>query len=369
MIDKNNEAEIRDFRRRLLQWFAANQRPLPWRETYEPYHVWISEIMGQQTQMDRVAQYFRRWIAQFPDIVSVAEAPEQAILKVWEGLGYYSRARNIQRAARQMVASGNPEIPADQDALLALPGIGPYTAAAILSIAYNLPVPLRDANVERLLARLADIDRPLKQSATQKRLAGLVQTLLDRESPRMYNQALMELGALICTPKKPACEQCPVHLHCRALKADTVEFRPLPSNKQKKIEILMACGILHYQGRIFIQQRLSDDIWGGLWEFPGGRLEEGETPEDAAMREVAEETGWQLTNLSPFKTVVHHYTRYRVTLHGFLAELASLPAKPLLTAAQQYAWVPLAHLRDYPYPAGHRMLVASLQDTSFPEIR
>ncbi len=369
MIDKNNEAEIRDFRRRLLQWFAENQRPLPWRGTYAPYHVWISEIMGQQTQMDRVAQYFRRWVEQFPDIVSVAEAPELAILKAWEGLGYYSRARNIQRAAQQMVASGPPEIPADYEALLALPGIGPYTAAAILSIAYNLPVPLRDANVERLMARLADIDRPLKQTATQKRLAALVESLLDRASPRMYNQALMELGALVCTPKKPACDQCPVHIHCRALKADTVEFRPLPTNKQKKIEIFMACGILHYQGRIFIQQRLADDIWGGLWEFPGGRLEEGEAPADAAIREVAEETGWRVAKLAPFKTVVHHYTRYRVTLHGFLCALDDSPSKPLLTAAQQYAWVELAQLREFPYPAGHRMLVAALQDGLIPGIR
>lgn len=369
MIDKNNEADIADFRHRLLQWFDGNQRSLPWRETYDPYHVWISEIMGQQTQLDRVAQYFRRWIGQFPDIVSVTEAPEQAILKVWEGLGYYSRARNIQRAARLMVASGNPSVPADFDALLALPGIGPYTAAAILSIAYNLPVPLRDANVERLFARLADIDRPLKQAATQKRLAILAQTLLDQASPRMYNQGLMELGALVCTPKNPACERCPVHLHCRALKADTVEFRPLPTNKQKKIEILMACGILQYQGRIFIQQRLADDIWGGLWEFPGGRLEDGETPLDAAMREVAEETGWEVAKLLPFKTVVHHYTRYRVTLHGFFGRMDALPGDPLLTAAQQSAWVPLAQLREYPYPAGHRMLVEALQTGDFPEIR
>jgi len=370
VIDKNNEADICDFRRRLLRWFECNQRSLPWRATYEPYHVWISEIMGQQTQMDRVAQYFVRWIEQFPDIVSVAEAPEQAILKAWEGLGYYSRARNIQRAAQQMIASGSSEIPADYQALLALPGIGPYTAAAILSIAYNLPVPLRDANVERLFARLADIDRPLKQTAVQKRLAGLSQTLLDRESPRLYNQALMELGALVCTPKKPTCEQCPVHMHCRALKADTVEFRPLPTDRQKKIEIFMACGILHYQGRIFIQQRLADDIWGGLWEFPGGRLEEGETPLDAAMREVAEETGWQVTKFSPFKTVVHHYTRYRVTLHGFLGTLDSLPTRPCLTAAQQYAWVRPAQLHEYPYPAGHRMLVAALgNSTVFPGIR
>ncbi|WP_321283919.1 A/G-specific adenine glycosylase [uncultured Vibrio sp.] len=368
MIDKNNEADIQDFRCRLLRWFAENQRPLPWRESYEPYQVWISEIMGQQTQMDRVAQYFCRWVAQFPDLASVADASEQKILKAWEGLGYYSRARNIQRAARQLLAAGYGDVPSDYTTLLALPGVGPYTAAAIVSIAFNQPVALRDANVERVFARLADIDSPLKQAPTRKYLDALAQTLLDPVSPRLYNQALMELGALVCTPKKPACAACPVQMHCRAFKADTVEFRPLPSDKQKKIEIVMACGILHHQGRIFVQQRLADDIWGGLWEFPGGRLEEGESPLAAAKREVAEETGWQVRQLDPFKTVVHHYTRYRVTLHAFLGRLDSSPPAPRLTAAQQYAWVAPAGLSDYPYPAGHRMLVEALQGTFFPEI-
>lgn len=362
MIDNNNAADLADFHQSLLAWFAEQQRPLPWRQGYRPYEVWISEIMGQQTQMERVAQYFRRWVEQFPDLASVAQAPEQAILKAWEGLGYYSRARNIQRAARQLIAEGYDDIPADQERLLALPGIGPYTAAAIVSIAFNQPVALRDANVERLFARLADIDRPLKQSGTQKRLATLAQSLLDQHNPRQYNQALMELGALVCTPKKPTCTLCPVQHHCRAHRLDTVEFRPLPTGKQKKIEITMACAILHHQGRFFIQQRLAEDIWGGLWEFPGGRLEEGETPLLAAIREVAEETGWQVTELTPFKTVVHHYTRYRVTLHGCIGDFSTSPVPPILTAAQQYAWVCLEELSQYPYPAGHRLLVAALQE-------
>jgi A/G-specific adenine glycosylase len=365
VIDKKNGEEIADFQERLLAWFQASQRPLPWRTTYTPYHVWISEIMGQQTQMDRVSLYFSRWIEQFPDIAAVAAAPEQAILKAWEGLGYYSRARNLQRAARQLADAGAPEIPADYQQLVDLPGIGPYTAAAILSIAFNLPFPLRDANVERVFARLADIDRPLKQSATQKRLAAMADTLLHRQNPRHYNQALMELGALICTPKKPSCTVCPIQDHCRAHRADTVEFRPLPTGKQSKIDIAMACGILRRGSHYYIQQRMPDDIWGGLWEFPGGRIEEGESPEQAAVREIAEETGWQADTLTPFITVVHHYTRYRVTLHGFFAELADPETAPTLTAASQYAWASLVQLSDYPFPAGHRQLVAALQSAEF----
>ncbi len=369
MIDEENAAEIDDWRRRLLNWFAAHQRPLPWRKTYEPYHVWISEIMGQQTQIERVAQYFKRWIERFPDLTSVAVAPEQSILKAWEGLGYYSRARNLQRAATRLLETGKGEIPANYQQLLDLPGVGPYTAAAILSIAFKQPYPLLDANVERLFARLADIDRPLKQGSTKKQLAAMAESLLDREDPRNYNQALMELGALVCTPKKPACATCPVQIHCRAYKADTVEFCPLPTGKQQKIDIIMACGIIRQGSEYFIQQRLPDDIWGGLWEFPGGRLEEGESPKQAAIREIKEETGWQIYSIVPFTTVTHHYTRYRVTLHGFLCSLPFTLAEPVLTAASQHAWVSLTQLQEYPFPAGHRQLVTALCAEYFPDIK
>ncbi len=365
MIDKENAAEIADFQQRLLDWFAAQQRPLPWRKAYNPYHVWISEIMGQQTQMDRVAAYFERWISLFPDIAAVAAAPEQSIFKAWEGLGYYNRARNIQRAAGQMLATCNGEIPAHYQQLLALPGIGPYTAAAILSIAFNQPYPLLDANVERLFARLADIDSPLKQRATQKRLTALAAALLHHDDPRSFNQGLMELGALVCTPKKPSCATCPVQPHCRAHRADTVDLRPLPPARKQRIDITMACGIIRRGPLFFIQQRLPDDIWGGLWEFPGGRLQEDETPMQAAIREVEEETGWRVTDLTPFTTVVHHYTRYRVTLHSFYCQLPSPLTDPELTAATQYSWVSLAELSEFPFPAGHRQLVTVLQQKKF----
>lgn len=369
MVDFKNHQDINEIRSRLLYWFAKHQRPLPWRTTYTPYHVWISEIMGQQTQMERVVQYFQRWVERFPDLTAVATASEQAILKAWEGLGYYSRVRNLHQAAIHLIKNGADDIPSDYQQLLALPGIGPYTAAAILSIAFNQPYPLLDANVERLFARLADIDRPLKLTAVKKRLVTMAETLLDRQHPRQFNQALMELGALVCTPKKPACICCPLQPYCRAYNSDTIEFRPLPTDKQKKIDITMACCIVRRGADFFIQQRLPDDIWGGLWEFPGGRLEEGESPWQAAVREIYEETGWQVENLDFLATVTHHYTRYRVTLHGFLCALPSEEPEPVLTAASQYAWVPLEQLQQYPFPAGHRQLVAILQTQFFPEIR
>jgi A/G-specific adenine glycosylase len=346
---------------KLLNWFTRHQRPLPWRRDYQPYHVWISEIMGQQTQMDRVVLYFNNWISLFPDITSLAAASEQQVFKAWEGLGYYSRARNIQKTAQLLVDEYNSDIPENYQTLLALPGIGPYTAAAISSIAFNQPVPLLDANVKRVLCRLADIARPVKQRETRQLLQQLSQLLLAENNPRDFNQAMMELGALVCTPKKPACPACPIQHYCRALAADTVQLRPVPKKKEKKIEIVMACGIVQHNNRLFIQQRLADDVWGGLWEFPGGRLKQGETPEQAAVRELAEETEFVITRLRPFATVVHFYTKYRVTLHSFFCQLKDGQSpEPILHAASQYKWVKLEELNSFAFPSGHRKLIKKM---------
>jgi len=349
-------------RRIVLSWFEANQRPLPWRRTYDPYQVWISEIMGQQTQMDRVVEYFERWMELFPDVAAVASAPEQQILKAWEGLGYYSRARNIHRSAQLLLQNHGGLVPNDPELLHALPGIGTYTAAAILSIAYNVSCPVVDANVERVLARVFDLDKPLKSGAGRKEVQALAADLLPPGQARLFNQALMEFGALVCRAKNPACECCPLAGDCQALRSGTVNQRPVPVPKAKRIDLVMVSGIIVRGGRLYIQQRRPDDLWGSLWEFPGGHLGEGESPLQSVCRKVQKETAFRVTEARPLLTVRHQYTKYRVVLHGFLCSLSGVEDFPLpdLHTAVQSRWVSLTAIHDFPFSAGHRKLLAHL---------
>jgi len=346
-----------EVRNRLLHWFAGHRRSLPWRDGYDPYQVWIAEVMGQQTRMDRVVRFFQRWIDRFPDPVALAAAPEQEVLRYWEGMGYYARARNLVRAARIMVEKHGGRVPDRWDRLLALPGVGPYTAAAILSIAFQQPYPLVDANVERLLVRLLDLEGLVNRAPLKARVARLAEELFVPDRARDFNQALMEFGALVCTPRGADCDHCPLSGQCLACLRDTVHLRPERRSRASRIDIRMVTVVIVHQDRIYIQQRSENDVWGGLWEFPGGEIEEGETPARAAVREVSEETGFVLSGLRYLTTVVHHYTRYRVTLHGFRARLSGSGTRSTLNAAVQYRWVDFSALADFAFPAGHRRLI------------
>ncbi len=343
--------------RSLLSWFSKNQRDLPWRKSYIPYEIWISEIMLQQTQMDRVRLFFDRWMEIFPDIQTLAAAPEQQVLKCWEGLGYYSRARNIQKSAALLQDQFHGRIPRHRKDLLRLPGIGPYTAGAIASIAFNRDVPVVDANIERIFARLMNIDLIPGSPKAKKLYWQKAEELLPHGEARNFNQALMELGALICRPRQPQCTDCPLAEYCLALKYDLIPERPVPKKSTKVISIEMATGLLIHKGQIYIQQRLADDVWGSLWEFPGGRMEKGETAEETVVREFMEETELAVQIQSKITTTVHHYTRYRVTLHCFLVNLNQNDCVPVLHAAQQFHWVSFEQLDTFAFPAGHRKLI------------
>ncbi|MCX5876943.1 MAG: A/G-specific adenine glycosylase [Deltaproteobacteria bacterium] len=346
----------------LLHWFAQNSRDLPWRRTYLPYHIWVSEIMLQQTQMDRVVVYFTRWLERFPDIASLAKAREQEVLLLWEGLGYYSRAKNILKTADLICRRHGGALPENHGALLQLPGIGRYTAGAIMSLAFNRNHPIVDANVERLFSRLFNLAAPVKEKQTHAFIWHKAAELIPLGKARFFNQALMELGALICLPRSPRCDECPIHDHCEAFAQEVVSERPVAGKPKEIIHITMVNGVLQHQGKIYIQKRLPDDVWPNLWEFPGGRIEEGETPEEALVREYAEETGFAIHDLKKIATIKHSFTKYRVTLHCYHCRLRGSAIEPVLNAAQEYRWANPDELENFAFPAPHRHLIKRIAE-------
>ena len=345
----------------ILAWYQDNARDLPWRKTYATYHVWISEIMLQQTQMDRAVDFFNRWVARFPDLHSIAGASEEEVLKLWEGLGYYARARNIIKTANILLTEYKGKLPAEHDLLLKLPGIGKYTAGAIMSIAFNKEYPLVDANIQRVFARLFNLTRPVDDKKIYDFIWQKAAELLPAGKAREFNQALMELGALVCIAKNPRCKICPIRKECLSFRLDIVAQRPVLNTPPKTIFIEMATGILEHDGKILVQKRKAKGVWANLWEFPGGRLEAGETPEMALVREYMEETELAVGKLKKITTIQHSYTVYRVTLHCYFCSSMDDRVEPVLHGAQEYRWLKPEELSGFALPAGHRKLIDYLQ--------
>jgi len=344
------------FTDRLLAWYDANRRELPWRGSPAPYSIWVSEIMAQQTQIDRVIGYYERWMERFPDVRTLAAAQEEDVLKLWEGLGYYSRARNMRKAAAVIADEHDGVFPSDLDSIRSLPGIGAYTAGAISSIAFNQPNPAVDANVLRVFSRILDIDAPVREAGVRSLVETEVKARIPENRAGDFNQALMELGALVCS-KRPRCGQCPVSELCGALEAGTVGLRPVLPKPRKVIRIDMATGVLLHEGRILIQKRRPDDVWPGLWEFPGGVIEDGETPEQAVVREYGEEVELFIEPVNRITTIAYSYTRYRVTMHCFLCRLSGPGTVPVFNDAVEGGFVLPDQLEQYAFPAGHRRLI------------
>ena len=277
----------------LLGWFAEQAADLPWRRQRTPYRIWLAEVMLMQTRVATVLRYYERFLAAFPTLAALADAPLDTVLKQWEGLGYYARARNLQRTARLIQGQHRGAIPRQYDQLLALPGIGPYCAAAIASIAFGEARAAVDGNVRRVLARLLDHDGDIRKGETQRRLARVAQDWLDREAPGHHNEALMELGQRICLPQAPLCKACPLRPHCCAFVQGTVALRPFRSARLKvKDELQLGALIVDGRGRILLRQRDLSERLGRLWAFPGGVLAgdgalPGGEPPTQAPRELA----------------------------------------------------------------------------------
>ncbi len=348
-------------RRDLIVWFQQNARALPWRRQPSPYHTWVSEIMLQQTQVATVIPYFTAFIARFPDVQRLAAAPVDEVLKAWEGLGYYRRARHLHQAAQIIVAAHGGQLPAQEKALLALPGIGPSTAGAIRSIAFGQPAALLDGNVKRVLSRLYDLAENIDRPAGERQLWALAAAWVDPAQPGPSNEALMELGALICTPAAPDCNGCPVQVHCQAYAQHTQYERPVRTPRARIPHRDVVAGVVwHAQqpARFLIAQRPARAMLGGLWEFPGGKTEPGEALSAALQRELAEELGIGVEVGAPLITFDHAYTHFRITLHVFHARHTA--GQPQCLDVADWRWVALDELDGFAFSASDRRIIAAL---------
>lgn len=345
-------------RRALLDWYAKAGRKLPWRNHPDPYAVWISEIMLQQTQVKTVLSYFQRWMVRFPTVQSLALADQTAVLKQWEGLGYYARARNLHRTAQIITERYGGEFPQTFEHVLALPGIGRTTAGGILSSAFNQPWAILDGNVKRVLARLVALDRP--PARAMDRLWALSEFLLDPVNPRDFNQALMDLGATLCTAKNPACLICPWRSPCAAYNLGTQSELPMRESKGPLPHKVIAVAVIgNDQAQVLIDRRRQEGLLGGLWEFPGGKLEANETLEDCVRREVQEELAIAIEVGEQLMTLDHAYTHFKVTLHVFLCR--HLSGEPQTLECDEVRWVTLEELDHYPFPKANTKIIEALK--------
>ena len=343
------------FAQNLHRWYRTNARDLPWRHTSDPYRIWISEIMLQQTTVSAVIPYYQSWMKILPSVHHVARAPLQKILKLWQGLGYYQRAKNIHRSARIIRDLYKGNFPKTPGELKKLPGFGPYTTGAVLSIAFDIPYPLVDANVRRVMMRILAVEGYADPSQDQGVLNFLDQ-VMPKRNVRIFNQALMELGALICRPQRPQCLLCPLHKMCRAYAAGIQEV--IPKTKRKMIQDLeWVVGVIEKDGKYFIQKRPPQGLFASLWEFPGGKIEEGETGQEALSREFREKLGIGMDSAQHMMNFQHFYTAFRAKLHVFLCQPESCP-----TADTIHKWVSLKGLEKYPMPSGSAKIVDWLRN-------
>jgi A/G-specific adenine glycosylase len=332
---------------KLLNWYAQNARDLPWRGHPDPYAVWVSEIMLQQTRVETVIPYFERWMERFPTLNDLAKAPQQEVLAAWEGLGYYSRARNLHAAAIIVVEQYNAQMPADVRALRKLPGIGRYTAGAIASIAFGLDEPALDGNIRRVLARIFDLNEPARSPVGESKLWEYAAAHLPTGRAGDYNQALMDLGAALCTPRTPDCTHCPWVNECLAFALGVQEKRPVIEKKAAIPHHTVTAAVIQRAEQVLIARRPENGLLGGLWEFPGGKVQPGEDLASCLQREICEELDVQIQVGAHLGVYRHAYTHFRVTLHAFRCKLLN-GDEPKPLEASGLHWAALDELADFP---------------------
>jgi len=344
-------------RRRLLSWYAAHRRRLPWRETSDPYAIWVSEVMLQQTRVDTAIAYYLRFMKRFPTVRLLARADLQEVLKLWEGLGYYSRARNLHRAAGIVVGRFNGSVPDNPSDFRSLPGVGDYIAAAVLSIAFHRVLPVVDGNVKRVLSRLLEIDFPVNRSGSHKVFQEPAGELISPKRPADYNQAIMELGALICRPKNPDCGGCPLAGGCRAYQNGRTASYPKRDPSRTIPHRRLSIAVILKQGKMLVVQRQLEGFLGGLWEFPAVPAEGGSTATEDVESKLKAETGLTVSVERRLTSIRHAYTHFKLTGEVFLCRYAA--GRVRLNSARSHRWVSFGTLSDLPlHKANHKFLDA-----------
>lgn len=344
-------------RRRLLRWYRRAARRLPWRGARDPYRVWVSEVMLHQTRVETAIPYYRRFLRAFPSVRALARASLDDVLKAWEGLGYYARARNLHRAARRIVDERGGSLPRTAEEWRALPGVGAYTAGAIAAIAFQEPAPAVDGNLRRVFARLYDLPRP-----GARRLRAIAGAWLDHAQPGVVLQALMDLGAMVCTPRAPRCRECPISADCRAFRRGRVERRPLPRRRPALPHYDIGVGVVRRRGRVLIAKRKPDGLLGGLWEFPGGKRKEGERLERTVARELREELAVEVDVGTKWMTIPHAYSHFRVTLHVY--ECRHRAGRPRTLGCADWRWARTEELSRFAFPAADAPILERLRPSA-----
>lgn len=336
----------------LLKWYDAEKITMPWRGDPNPYHIWLSEVMLQQTQIDTVIPYYHRWLKNLPSIETTADASEDFVLKLWEGLGYYARARNFHNACKNLISNGISQVPDSPTEFKQLKGVGDYICAAVQSIAYNHPIPVIDSNVKRLFSRILELEGVPDQYT--KKIRSHLLNHIPNQRPGDFNQAMMDLARLICKPRNPNCPVCPINQYCGAYVSDSVNCYPIKKIKKPKPHYDIAVGVIWNGNNLLISKRKSTGLLGGLWEFPGGKIQHNESSEDCVIREIKEELNITVAVVEYISTIQHAYSHFSITMRGYHCQY--LEGDPEAIGCADWKWLDAKDLDTLPFPkANHKL--------------